>query len=441
MTPTEHQKLVNALTGILRDALSGDQDPAPHDSGMYFEFKGLGGLRLSREESEKMNEAADLLVEAYPRVARKSILNELQRFCCRFISVMEAGSREFPIPHKLPELLNLFDLLQSQSTTVYIQVAGIDLKVDEWVFGPAKFMRGNHPDVDSERLQIMTLEGHVPKPLDPKNVLVQLKLQGEPVYARDHAAERVQEVLDCLQLLSLSENQGSWESPNTGFYLRCCEPIPLVSARIWSFSSKGPTWESWCGAAPIPVTGPEKCIIDKSTSAKFAQRGGCELAQMLAEICPSSFDENLLTATTWLANGIRERDYARKFLSFYVTLEALFSRDDRQLRQAKGFQSPSVPIKEGVAFLLGRTVEARRRLERRISELAETRNRIVHRGFTVIEKSDLIDLGRYAWNSCWQAAIRREFFKEDNSFHEWLLGRKFGNADIVWPEDRGDYVI
>ena len=145
---------------------------------------------------------------------------------------------------------------------------------------------------------------------------------------------------------------------------------------------------------------------------------------MLAEVCPSAFDDSLLTAITWMANGIRERDLARKYLSFFIALEALFIRDNKATRAADGYQNPIVPIGEGVGWLLGGSGDARRQIAEQIEWLGRTRNKIVHRGFTMIDEADLIQLGSYLWNSCWQAATKRASFRVEDSFQDWLRDQK-----------------
>lgn len=431
--PRCRQKLINALTGIVLQALSDSPERASQEAARIFSFAGLGELILSHAEVEKLEEAADLLHEANPRVGRKSIVAELQRACCRLIPHMTGGIQPSAITAEIPNLLDTLDALENQSTTVYVQVAGVDLKLDEWLFGPAKFLHGTHAEIEAERTQITTIDGLVPVALDPTVVVVQMKLAGETTFAKQHAGERIQQVLDCIQFLSLPENRGSWDADIQHFGLYRSEPIPLVSSKVWSFSSKGPTWTSWHDHSPILATGPVKCVIDASAVNEFAKRGGPELGQLLMEPCPSAFDDSLSTAVAWIANGIRERDLARKYLSFFIALEALFIRDNKQTRQADGFQSPIVPIGEGVAFLLGQSVETRRLIEKRVVGLASTRNKIVHRGFTTIDRADLIKLGTYSWNCCLQCAIRRKQFNEDNSFQNWLLERKFGNADAQTP--------
>ncbi|NBV22632.1 MAG: hypothetical protein EBS05_12045 [Proteobacteria bacterium] len=388
-------------------------------------------MTLSHAEVEKIEEAAEYLRKVYPRIGRKSILDEIQKVCCRLIPQMTSGSGTAAIAHEVPKLLGSLDVLESQTTTVYVQVAGIDLKLEEWSFGPAKFMHGNHPELEGERSQIRTLDGMEPSPLDPATVVVQMKLAGETDFAKHYAGERIQKVLDCVQFLSLHENRGSWDAKDlTHFGLFRSEPIPMVPSMVWSYSSKGPTWTSWHDHSPILCDGLVKCVVDANMVKEFSKRGGDSLAQLLMETNPSAFDDSLMTSVNWIANGIRERDLARKYLSYFIALEALFIKDNKETRQADGHQSPIVPIGEGVAFLLGKSIDSRRSIKHRIDELAGTRHKIVHRGFTAIDRADLISLGNYSWNACWQCATKRNLFNNDNSFHHWLLERKFGNADL-----------
>jgi hypothetical protein len=429
MKDGEHQKLVNALTGLIVDALTGPKEVSREEKAMMFSYadKG-GGLLLSKTEAAKMQQASELLSAQFPKVSERTCMRELQRFCCSFISEINAG-QQLPVARQIPALLKLLESLGSHQTTVYVEVSGLDLRLPEWTFGPARFMSGNHVDVERDRLGIRTLDGQTPEPLRAEQLVVQMRLEGESQYAQDSAKERVQQVLDVLQFLSLKENPGSWDADLAHFGLFCCEPIPVVSTNIWAFSSDGPSWHWHKEQPPVLVSGPMKCVVSKDTDARFAERGGKELAALLMEQHPSAFDQGLLTAVTWIAHAIRERDPARKFLGFYIALEALFGRDNKKLRECEGFQQPIVPIPEGVAFLLGLTPQARIRLVDRMTRLTRERNRIVHRGFTQIEKGSLLMLAGYAWSSCWQAAIRRHLFQKEDAFRDWLLERKYGNAD------------
>lgn len=236
----DRKRLINALSGLLSSALNGKPD-AHKMSGMEFYFQGLGGLKLSITETAKLEEAADFLLKHFPRVARRSILAEVQKFCCEFIPELQMEGHAHSIWAKLPKFLDRLDSLQTQSTSVYVQVAGINLKIPEWTFGPATFMRGDHRTIDQDRLQITRSDGTKPEPLDPNIVVVYIKLAGETDFAREHATERIQQILDCIQFLSLPENLGSWKGDIREFRLLCSEPSLPVSSAIWTLSSQGPT--------------------------------------------------------------------------------------------------------------------------------------------------------------------------------------------------------
>lgn len=424
------QTLLNALVPLIHDALSGDPEVARTEKAAYFSFADIGGLILSHAEAANLREASALLCREFPKVSSRTCDHELHRFCCRFIPQLGSGVEREPIARALPEFLDHLQSLSDDSTTVYVEVCGLDLQVPEWFFGPARFLKGDHPDVEADHSQIVTLDGRKPDALKPDQIVAQIKVVGEVEYAGEQSAKRVADVLDVIQFLSLSENPGSWEPDGLCFGLYCCEPIPPISSNTWTLTSRGPTWTSSKGIPPIIVTVPAvRCILNEETHKRFAERGGIELSSILMEASPSAFDQNLLTGITWVGNAIRERNLARKYLGYYVGIEALFGRDRLDWRETEGFQAPIVPIAEGVAFLLGQDVDDRRRLSMQMNDLAKTRNRIIHRGYTVIDETDLRILGSHAWNCCRVASSKRNEFCNEDSFRDWLLNCKFGNAD------------
>jgi hypothetical protein len=110
-------------------------------------------------------------------------------------------------------------------------------------------------------------------------------------------------------------------------------------------------------------------------------------------------------------------------------LEALFTRDSSTARASSGYQSPSLPIDEGVAYLLGKDTQSRIRLAERMRDLSRTRNMIVHRGYTAVERMDLLTLANYSWNACLRGLSMRNQFKDENSFRMWCLHKKFETVD------------
>jgi hypothetical protein len=422
------KKLMRALIPLIRGALSGNRQIAQRESAMQFSFRGVGGLTLSHDEAKKLREAVVLFRKTFPKVSEKTCANELRRFCCNFLSEVEAtGSvQAVTIAHAAPTLIRRLKSFQKDSTTVYVEVCGIDLGVRQWKFGPTLFMRGDHSQIEKDRLTVTSADGTQSPPLRKTQILVCMQVQGESEFAVEYVAERVQEVLDVLQFLSLPENPGSWDGNALTCALYCCEPIPIISSPIWLLTSRGPTWDEQRTGPPVNVTGPYKCVLNGKTRARFNKRGGLQLSTLLKETWPSAFDQNLLVGITWLASAIRERNLARKYVGFYVALETLFGRDKKGLRESEGYQKTILPLPDAIAFFLANKSEQRRIIAQKIQELSRTRNRVMHRGFTAIDRSDLIKVGTYAWNCCWRAATKRKKFREEDSFSEWLLNRKYG---------------
>jgi len=206
------QQLINALVPIIHAALSGDPEIARAETATQFFFKGNGSLTLSHAEAAKLREASILISRVFPKVGNRTRDQELNRFCCRFIPELKAGVRRDSIAAALPVLLDCLQSFSEDSTTVYVEVCGLDLQLPEWIFGPARFMKGDHPEIETDHSQIITSDGHRPDPLKADQIVAQIKVQGEADYAVDTVVNRVGEVLDVIQFLSLRENPGSWEA-------------------------------------------------------------------------------------------------------------------------------------------------------------------------------------------------------------------------------------
>ena len=203
------QQLINALVPIIHAALSGDPDKARAETATQFFFKGTGSLTLSHAEAAKLREASTLISRFFCKVSDRTCDRELKRFCCRFIPDLEAGVERASIAAALPDLLDRLQSFSEDSTTVYVEVCGLDLQLPEWIFGPARFMKGDHPDIEADYSQIITLDGHKPDPLNADQIVAQVKVQGEADYAVDTVVKRVGEVLDVIPLVGMIKAAGS----------------------------------------------------------------------------------------------------------------------------------------------------------------------------------------------------------------------------------------
>ncbi|MDD5706441.1 MAG: HEPN domain-containing protein [Kiritimatiellae bacterium] len=394
----------------------------PADPARAFSY-GDNGWSLSLEESRDLDDVIRAVASAYPQVHQRTCAREVERFCCEH---MQTPGFEQAVPQLLAHIANLGSLRH----LVYIQVTGMRLEQAEFPLGPVRFISSTHPDVDDHRLRIKDITGSHPDPVPPNIVLARVELSGDHEFAKDIATQQVQLALDCLQMLSSHKNPATFDG-DLGFSLLCCSPIQLVHARSWTYTHVDERWSSCDGCGPFIATADPKLNLPINTKVikLLAAVGLADFSALLAESNPSSFDARVATAVQWNANAVRERDAARKYLSFYIALEALFVPDDLRSAEAPGYVSPTLPVDEGVAFLLGKTPDARVRISDRIRTLSGKRNMIVHRGFRLIERADLRELAYYAVNSCIQAAKMRSQFRDERSFARWLRRRKFGDFD------------
>lgn len=415
---TKHNQIASQLIPLLRQVFSGQLQG---DTVLSFTH-GEHGWKLCRDEARLFEQAVGTLDAAFPKVHLTTCTRELQRFCCERIQQPDAAFEQH-----LAELFARLDMLSGVDNVVYLEVAGIQLELEDWSLGPVRFIHSEHPEIDRLRQSIQDINGQSPPPVDPALVLACMEVKGEPEYAMHEAVARVQWALDCLQALTLPENPAGIHG-GYGFTLAYAESLPDISCRHWMYSSIGPSWTSGTACAPgFPSNHPKvKCRINATTLEKLEQRGSRVAGELLAASNTQAFDVSLRLALQWLGHAVRESDCTRKFLACYISLEALFTRDDSGMRDSPGHIAPVMPLFDGVAFLLAKsTAEARMRIAARMRELSRTRNRVVHRGYTSVEKQDLLQLALYAFECCVRALKMRNQLHGEQAFTTWLQAQKY----------------
>lgn len=427
----EDYSLASKIAPLLRKCIVEESNPPRDEVSMAFAFNDIeSGLGLSQEGAKLLHEIVDEhLARAFPKAGPNTCLNLLQRFCAELIKNRYASPEQIPFEGEIPILLNRIRTQETSRNTVFVEVCGLNLQTQEWTFGTVNFMRGNHPCVESERMKIRDKSGNYPEPIPESKTVARIEAVGSRDYAVQFAQAKIQETLDVLQFLSIRDNYSAFRESDFGFSLFCANTIPRVAAGYWCLNTLAPSWCSGSLNGPILSSGVDpkiQCQIDKNATAQFARHGGQQLSEMLSTNLRSLFDNALMSAVSWIAHAIRERHLARKYLALYVALEACFVQDTNEARDNRNTRTRILPVEEGVAFVLGRDVQQRRRLAKRVRDLARTRNLIVHRGYTEIERDDLLTLATYAWACCSELALKRDLFRKEGSFKEWLLERKYG---------------
>ena len=391
------------------------------EPGLVFSH-GERSWSLSPEEARDFHAVVKAISSQYPTVHQKTVASELQKFCCEHI---ETNGAQFE--SRFSTLLNHLDNLTTISNIAYVQVSGIRLEVPDFTLGHTKLITSANPEIDQYRLSIKDKGGNPPAPINPDITLARVEVIGEPAHASDAARSLVQESLDCLQFVSIQDNYAAFND-SFGFMLACSSPIPVIPTQIWMYSDKQPTWTySQVTSGIVATDNPRLNLpLNPQSIEAYGVRGLKQMNSMLSDPTPSSFDDGIRASISWIAYSIRERNPTRKYLGFFIALEALFSRDTVSAKTTSDYQAPSISVDEGVAYLLGKDPPARMRLANRVRELSRTRNMIVHRGYTDVERSDLLTLAHYSWNCCHLGLTMRDQFREDNSFRNWCQMRKYG---------------
>jgi hypothetical protein len=315
---------------------------------------------------------------------------------------------------------------------VYVQLSGVELVDEEWSFGPVRLLKGSHHDIKFNRMKIRLKNGSYPQPMPKDVVVAEVSVPGEADYAEAQAVIKTQETADFLQFLSLPENLGCWSPDPEPFIFTCGRPIESPEYLLWRFASHG-EWVERSSILPSNSFGHSNLSLHEGLRSQYGRRGADELAKLLKEGSPSHFDQSLKTAIRWLAQGIREPDAARKYLSFYIAMESLFTRDNAESRNGEGFQNPIMHVAEAIPLFLGGCSSEKRKINEELKELSRTRNRIVHRGFYEIDYQDLTLLARYAWDACVEAVQRRPLYRCENAFYDALQACKYSTSALPRP--------
>ncbi len=104
----------------------------------------------------------------------------------------------------------------------------------------------------------------------------------------------------------------------------------------------------------------------------------------------SDFERVLLRGLHWFGNALPQKEPENELLSLVTCLETFLTpRDGNPIGTA---------IAEGVALLLGNTLDERKKLKKRVKDLYGKRSSVSHGGEKAVLESDLIELREIAKN-------------------------------------------
>lgn len=393
---------------------------------------GKGSIGFFANESAIFDELAAILFTGYSKISEKTCEAELKKTFASLFSERRRRNLESLVAVKLSELYAKLSLWETHKPIVYFEVSGVSFTDASWTFGPTRFLQGNHPDIEKLRTSITTRDGHTPEPISQGTTVIEVISEGEAEYAKALAKKRAQEAIDALQFLSLPENRDSWEAGIQRFVIQLGAEESFVRQGSWCYSPLGPTWYTNEGILKAPTAQFHQCVLSENNRKLHQKRGGTELELLLADPNPSSLDTSIKICISWIASAVRESEPSKKYLDFFIALEALFLPDEKSSRDPSSSRLTTIlPLPECVAFLTKRRAGERRAIHDSIVQLARIRNRIVHRGSSELHLKDLQRLGIITWNCCVSVLAKRANFKTDGAFRDYLTSLKFGQRPTI----------
>jgi hypothetical protein len=415
------KQAINAITGILKDVFSpGNSEKVSKEKYAYTFQNETSGWKLTTADKLRLDDAARVLHKEYPQVHEKTCRKYIEGFCCD----------QFPENYddfhtKLPDLLEKLRLANQNNSDVFVLVAGMHLGMERFKLGPVDFIHSNSPEINELREKVPDINGDYADPLPEKCVVGRYRVDGDSEYSREIAIEQLQLALDILQFASAPVNSGTLKQHILSFGLYLGENKEPASLKTWTYQKKKPSWYAYRGSAKRPNNHFEKFGLQLTESCieELQEYRLSELEQIFASQDQSYFEENILSAIRWFSKAVRDVQSENKYLDLFIALEGLFSND---VRNPENMRKAAFTHREGVAFMLGKTTDERILLHDRMAELAITRNKIVHSGYSTIDQAELLSLSNYVFLCCLKALELKDQFKEKGSFSKWAKRCKFG---------------
>lgn len=158
--------------------------------------------------------------------------------------------------------------------------------------------------------------------------------------------------------------------------------------------------------------------ISPQTVAHFSRFGVLDLAALLRQDRLTDFEETLLRGVHWYADALTQVESENEFLSLTTCLETFLN---------PGSGEPITnAIAEGVAVILGKSLQERKSLKRQVRGLYGQRSGVSHGGRKGILDVDLAELRDIAGNITGEMIRRKDEFSANGKrgLLEWIEDEK-----------------
>lgn len=140
-------------------------------------------------------------------------------------------------------------------------------------------------------------------------------------------------------------------------------------------------------------------------------------SDILKKRCPNEFELALLKSLYWFNSSIYQNDLENKFLNLITAIETLLTpRDGNPIGSA---------IAEGIAIILTKGVENRRKLKKEVQRLYKMRSAVSHGGIKEILDADYKTLIRIVLSLIIEILNMENHFNSQTDLLSWIEEQKF----------------
>ncbi len=160
--------------------------------------------------------------------------------------------------------------------------------------------------------------------------------------------------------------------------------------------------------------------VYKETIEKLHECGAMDVAAILAkqESALTDFERTLLRGIHWFGNALCQKEPENELLSLVSCLETFLTPDD---------SNPiGTAIAEGVALLLGTTLEERRKLKKKVKELYAKRSGVSHGGKKAVLEFELSELRELTKRLIQQMILLCKTLQSKKQLLEMIEDKKLG---------------
>ena len=202
--------------------------------------------------------------------------------------------------------------------------------------------------------------------------------------------------------------------------------IQLIAARRVA----SPEGDPLSYSHPWKVLGVEpETFIHEAAFQYMKDNGFEEISQILSAENPSVFQQQIIRAIRWFAQGTNSDSKVDAFINYAVALETLLGKEAQDPHiKAAGI---TARLAERTAFLLGVSLDRdqRKQIARDISKLYGERSKLVHGSSTDVSMKELSLLEEYVRHIIF-VLVKQKGYTAFEELVEWVVNQKFSVGEV-----------